>query len=78
MVASKGTQAIKQTLNARWLQHLGYGQYAAEIGEAAQVRAFLDAVPACEERLAPYSQDGNRDLLGAIDEQLDRAAAGLL
>lgn len=69
---------FEQTLNARWLEQLGYGQYARSIDDAAQVRAFLDAVPACAEKLASYSQDGNRDLLGAIDEHLDRAAAGLI
>jgi uncharacterized protein (TIGR00661 family) len=68
---------FEQTLNARWLEHLGYGKYARSIDDAAQVRAFLDAVPACAEKLASYSQDGNRELLGALDEQLDRAAAGL-
>lgn len=68
---------FEQTLNARWLAHLGYGRYAAEITDPQQVRDFLVDVPACAEKLAAYSQDGNRDLLGALDEQLDRAAAGL-
>jgi uncharacterized protein (TIGR00661 family) len=77
MLAVPLEKQFEQTLNARWLQHLGYGQYAHSIDEPAQVRAFLDAVPACAEKLASYSQDGNRDLLGAIDEHLDRAAAGL-
>lgn len=68
---------FEQTLNARWLSQLGYGQHVAEITEVGQIQRFLDAVPACEERLASYQQDGNRDLLGALDEHLDRAAAGL-
>jgi hypothetical protein len=42
------------------------------------VRAFLDAVPACEERLAHYAQDGNRLLLAELDERLARAVAGEL
>ena len=68
---------FEQVLNARWLARLGYGQYTHDIADAAQVRDFLAAVPECEQQLASYTQDGNRDLLGAIDEQLDRAAAGL-
>ncbi len=68
---------FEQNLNARWLAQLGYGRWASAIDDPQQVRDFLDAVPACEERLASYSQDGNRDLLGALDELLDRAAAGL-
>lgn len=77
MLAVPLEKQFEQTLNARWLQHLGYGQYVKEIDDPAQVRAFLDAVPACAEKLASYSQDGNEDLLGALDEHLDRAAAGL-
>jgi len=69
---------FEQTLNARYLQYIGYGRWTEAIEDVAVVRDFLDAVPACEEKLAGYSQDGNRDLLGAIDEALDRAAAGLI
>ena len=69
---------FEQTLNARYLQYIGYGRWTEAIEDVAVVRDFLDAVPACEEKLAGYSQDGNRDLLGAVDEALDRAAAGLI
>jgi hypothetical protein len=68
---------FEQILNARWLQHLGWGKWADDIDDAAIVRDFLDAVPRCEERLAAYAQDGNEDLFAALDEHLDRAAAGL-
>ncbi|MBX7084341.1 MAG: teichoic acid biosynthesis protein [Nannocystaceae bacterium] len=68
---------FEQTLNARYVQHLGYGRHAPVIDDPAIVRDFLAAVPACEDALASYQQDGNRDLLGALDELLDRAAAGL-
>jgi len=77
MLAVPLEKHFEQTLNARWLEQLGYGQYARSIDDAAQVRGFLDAVPACAEKLASYTQAGNRDLLGALDEHLDRAAAGL-
>lgn len=68
---------FEQVLNARWLQKLGYGRWAPSLDDPREIEAFLAAVPACEERLASYQQDGNRDLLAALDEQLDRAGAGL-
>jgi uncharacterized protein (TIGR00661 family) len=78
MLAVPLANQFEQTLNARWLAQLGYGRYVSAIEDVSQVRSFLEAVPACEERLASYHQDGNRDLLGALDEHLDRAAAGLV
>ncbi|MGH1341728.1 MAG: MJ1255/VC2487 family glycosyltransferase [Nannocystales bacterium] len=68
---------FEQVLNARWLERLGYGRFAKNLHDPAVVHDFLDAVPGCEEKLADYTQDGNRDLLAALDEQLDRAAAGV-
>ena len=68
---------FEQILNARWLERLGYGRFAKDLRDPEVVHAFLDAVPACEEKLASYHQDGNTDLLAALDEQLDRAAAGV-
>ena len=68
---------FEQVLNARWLERLGYGRAAEDLRDPATIRSFLDAVPQCEERLAGYEQDGNRALLAALDEQLDRAAAGV-
>lgn len=68
---------FEQVLNARWLERLGYGRFAKDLRDPAVVHAFLDAVPGCEEKLAGYEQDGNRELLAALDEQLDRAAAGV-
>lgn len=68
---------FEQTLNARWLERLGYGKWAKDLREPATVHDFLDAVPACEDALEGYEQDGNKNLLAALDEQLDRAAAGI-
>ncbi|MBV1861818.1 MAG: teichoic acid biosynthesis protein [Nannocystaceae bacterium] len=68
---------FEQVLNARWLERLGYGRFAKDLRDPAVVHEFLEAVPACEEQLAGYTQDGNRELLAALDEQLDRAAAGV-
>jgi uncharacterized protein (TIGR00661 family) len=69
---------FEQVLNARWLERLGYGMEAASLHDGAVIQRFLDAVPACEERLAGYAQAGNTALLGALDALLDRAAAGVL
>jgi uncharacterized protein (TIGR00661 family) len=67
---------FEQTLNALYLEREGYGKYARAL-DSATLSAFLDAIPGCEERLAGYSQDGNRRLLEALDGLLDRCAAGL-
>jgi uncharacterized protein (TIGR00661 family) len=68
---------FEQILNARWLERLGYGRWAKSLADPQVINDFLDAVPGCERKLEEYEQDGNRDLLAALDEQLDRAAAGV-
>lgn len=62
---------VEQVLNARYLQHLGYGQTADHI-DAQVLAKFLAAVPSCEERLAQYSQDGNQVLFAALSGELQR------
>ena len=62
---------VEQVVNARYLQHLGYGRTADHIDETV-LRAFLEAVPGCEERLANYEQDGNRELFDALTAELTR------
>ena len=68
---------FEQLMNARYLQHEGYGQHAEEL-DAKTVADFLEQVPRYQEKLASYEQDGNRNLLDAVDHHLDRAAAGLI
>jgi uncharacterized protein (TIGR00661 family) len=67
---------FEQVLNGRYLEREGYGTTAPAIDEHVLQR-FLDRLPACRERLAAYRQDGNEDFFAALDEQLDRAAAGV-
>jgi uncharacterized protein (TIGR00661 family) len=67
---------VEQVVNARYLQHLGYGRTAERI-DGEVLRDFLAAVPACEERLAAYEQDGNQVLFETLTTQLDVLAAGL-
>jgi uncharacterized protein (TIGR00661 family) len=68
---------FEQVMNARYLERLGFGRCADDLDDPRTVRAFLDAIPRCRERLEGYAQDGNRELLTAVDEHLDRAAAGV-
>jgi uncharacterized protein (TIGR00661 family) len=66
----------EQVINARYLAHEGYGRTAEHVDESV-LREFLAAVPTCEQRLASYTQDGNRVLLDALTARLDRIAAGV-
>ena len=68
---------FEQVLNARWLAHLGYGEHAETLDDPETVHDFVAALPDHERALAAYAQDGNRDLLDAVDQHLDRAAAGV-
>lgn len=67
---------FEQILNGRYLEHEGFGRFATAL-DAKAVHEFLAVVPQCEAALARVSQDGNKELFGALDEHLDRAAAGL-
>ncbi|MES1244573.1 MAG: glycosyltransferase family protein [Acidobacteriota bacterium] len=58
---------FEQVLNARWLERLGYGRHAESLADPEVVHRFLNAVPACEDRLASYEQDGNRKLQETLD-----------
>ncbi len=64
---------FEQVLNARYLEREGYGRHVAEV-TAAALAEFLERLPDLEARLAGYRQDGNRDLLGKLDEVLGAAA----
>lgn len=68
---------FEQVMNARYLERLGYGRFAPDLDDPQTIRDFLDAIPGCQEKLAAYHQDGNRELLTAVDEHLDRAEAGV-
>jgi uncharacterized protein (TIGR00661 family) len=67
---------FEQTLNGLYLERMGYGRRAPAV-TAETLSAFLDAVPGCESALSSYEQDGNRELLAALDAALDRVTAGL-
>ena len=67
MLAVPLGRQFEQVLNARYLAHEGYGHCAETLEDPATIHDFLAAVPACEANLARYSQDGNREITGAID-----------
>jgi len=60
---------FEQTLNARYLERLGYGAYA-EAPTPQAIGAFLERLPQHEVALAGYAQDGNNEALAALREQL--------
>ena len=78
MLAVPLARQFEQVLNARYLELEGYGRHAETLDDANTVLDFVDALPACEERLAAYTQDGNTEILAALDEWLDKAAAGVI
>ncbi|HJK91867.1 MAG TPA: glycosyltransferase family protein [Polyangiaceae bacterium LLY-WYZ-15_(1-7)] len=77
MLAVPLARMFEQIMNARYLDRLGYGRFLPDLDDPAAIHAFLGDVPRFREALADYAQDGNRDLLAAVDMHLDRAAAGL-
>ena len=78
MLAVPLEHQFEQVLNARYLERVGFGKEAKTLADPRVVHDFVAAIPACEEKLAAYSQDGNKDILAALDGYLDRAAAGIL
>jgi UDP:flavonoid glycosyltransferase YjiC (YdhE family) len=65
---------FEQTLNALYLQQLGYGHHA-EVLDTKTLQKFLDDIPRCAEALKGYAQDGNRLMLEALDEQIALATS---
>ena len=61
---------FEQVLNAKYLEKLGYGHMAESLDEPGPVKRFMADLERCEEKLASYTQDGNRALLSALDSEL--------
>jgi uncharacterized protein (TIGR00661 family) len=78
MLALPLVHQFEQVMNARYLEREGFGKMAASLTDPAVVRDFVAAIPACEDKLAAYSQNANVGLFQHVDELLDRAAAGVL
>ncbi|MFO0638379.1 MAG: MJ1255/VC2487 family glycosyltransferase [Polyangiaceae bacterium] len=78
MLAVPLHRQFEQVLNARYLEHEGFGMATESLDDPEVVKHFLAKVPECEAKLAAYSQDGNTLILKALDGFLDRAQAGLV
>ena len=75
MLAVPIARHFEQFLNGQYLEHHGFGTTCPGLTEA-ELNRFLDAIPACRDSLAGYQQDGNNDLFFALEQEIDRAAAG--
>jgi hypothetical protein len=69
---------FEQVLNARYLEHVGFGVCGKDLNDTAAVERFLAALPEYASNLRQYEQENNNETLAVLDTQLDRAAAGLL
>jgi uncharacterized protein (TIGR00661 family) len=78
MLAVPLEHQFEQVLNARYLEREGFGRAADTLSDPKTVLDFVQAIPACEEKLARYAQDGNKQLFARVDELLDKAEAGVL
>lgn len=78
MLAVPLGRQFEQLLNARYLQHVGYGMAADNLDDPATIHRFLENLPGYEANLAGYAQDGNNDLFRGLDTLLDKAEAGVL
>jgi uncharacterized protein (TIGR00661 family) len=63
---------FEQTLNALYLQQLGYGAHAARLTDEA-LGAFLERQSGYRESLQSYRPEGNEKFLAALEEQLAAA-----
>jgi uncharacterized protein (TIGR00661 family) len=69
---------FEQVLNVRYLEHEGFGKAAPNLDDPTTIHDFVERLPAYQEKLSSYHQDGNKLLLNGLDELLDRAAGGVL
>jgi uncharacterized protein (TIGR00661 family) len=67
---------FEQLMNARYLQHLGYGLEDSALDEFG-VRAFLAQLPRFEENLAGYHRKANAEVFEQLRVQLEGAVAAL-
>lgn len=64
---------FEQTMNARYLDRLGYGAFTEQVG-ADTLAGFMERVPELAAALAGYEQDGNKHTLRTIEERAVAAA----
>jgi uncharacterized protein (TIGR00661 family) len=76
MLALPLRKQLEQVLNGRYLEAEGYGMSVEDELDDARFGQFLERLPDFERKLAGYHQDGNRDLLDALEQGLEQAKAG--
>ncbi|HVO19132.1 MAG TPA: MJ1255/VC2487 family glycosyltransferase [Anaeromyxobacter sp.] len=74
VLSSPVRRQFEQVLNARYLEAEGYGLSADEQLDPGRLGEFLERLPDFERQLERYQQDGNRQMLEALDELLSGAA----
>lgn len=72
MLAVPLKKQFEQVLNARYLEHEGYGVYHADLTTEA-IHAFLERTPDYRRNLDGYRQDGNVETFAALDRALAEA-----
>jgi uncharacterized protein (TIGR00661 family) len=75
MLAIPVKKQLEQVLNARYLEAEGYGLAAEEL-TSERLGAFVERLPDFERKLAGYRQDGNADLLAALEAGIATVTAG--
>jgi uncharacterized protein (TIGR00661 family) len=65
---------FEQTLNALYLEKLGYGVYAKDLSREAMA-GFLERLPELSAKVAGHRQDGNTLILESLDRLLAEIAA---
>jgi len=73
MLAVPVGKQFEQVLNARYLQAEGYGMCVDQV-DGPSLTAFLERLPDYTRQLAGYRQDGNTNLLAALEEGLAAAS----
>ncbi len=68
---------FEQILNARYLQHDGFGRASTNLQDPEEVRNFLAELPRFEENLSRVPAPTNEHTFNALDHWLDKAQAGL-
>lgn len=64
---------FEQILNARWLEHLGYGMQAESLGKKDVLR-LLDRADSFRHKLRKHRQHGNSEAFEVLDHQIERVA----
>jgi uncharacterized protein (TIGR00661 family) len=70
MLALPVRKQFEQVLNGRYLEAEGYGMSVEDDLDAGRLGEFLERLPDYARRLETYHQDGNRNLLVAVEKGL--------